>query len=152
MPESGIMHAALGSGKTAMALMHWKQQHDLLVVAPAAKIRTGDWQYEAISWLGQEVASKITYISYETLRLMDKDTKRPRWWKYTAARNGGIVYDVICDEVQAIKNPQSKQSKAIYEITRSGGQFIGLTGTPMSNGWIDFAGYSKLFDFTRGIT
>ena len=33
MPESGIMYADLGTGKTAMSLMHWQQQHKLLVVA-----------------------------------------------------------------------------------------------------------------------
>ncbi len=98
MPESGIMHADLGTGKTAMSLMHWGQQHKLLVVAPASKIRTGDWQEEAVAWLGHELAGDITYISYESLRLMDKDTRRPRWWKYTGARNGGIVYDIIADE------------------------------------------------------
>jgi len=163
MPESGIMHADLGTGKTAMSLAHWRQQHRLLVVAPASKIRTGDWQEEAQRWFGNRLLYKlnreddraeidITYISYESLRLMDKDTRRPRWWKYTGARNGGIVYDIIADECQSIKNPQSKQAKAVYEIVQSGGQFIGLSGTPMSNGWIDFAGYSKLFGFTKGIT
>lgn len=152
MPKSGIMHAALGSGKTAMALMHWQQQHPLLVVAPAAKIRTGDWQEEAERWLGSDVAASIIFISYEKLRLNDSKTIRPNWWQFVARRNRGIIYDVICDEAQALKNPQSKQAKAVLEIKQSGGQFIGLTGTPMSNGWIDFAGYSKLFGFVAGIT
>lgn len=152
MPESGIMHAALGTGKTAMALMHWQQQHQLLVVAPAAKIRTGDWQEEAVRWLGEDIAASITLISYEKLRLNDSKTVKPNWWHFVAKRNGGIVYDVIADECQALKNPQSKQAKAIHEIKQSGGQFIGLTGTPMSNGWIDFAGYAKLFGFVSGIT
>lgn len=166
MPESGIMHAALGSGKTLMALAHWERQntgHALLVVAPAAKIRTGDWQDEAEKWFGNRLRwgtdepginqrINITYISYEKLRLNDSKTIRPNWWQFVAKRNGGVIYDVIADECQALKNPQSKQSKALYEIKQSGGQFIGLTGTPMANGWIDFAGYSKLFGFTSGIT
>ena len=111
MPESGIMHADLGTGKTAMSLMHWQQQHKLLVVAPASKIRTGDWQEEAVAWLGHELAGDITYISYESLRLMDKDTRRPRWWKYTGARNGGIVYDIIADECQSIKTLRASKPK-----------------------------------------
>lgn len=154
---SCILAWDLGTGKTLSSLAYWQRQRTarpLLVVAPASKIRTGDWQAEAERWFGGHIHTSrtITYISYESLRLMDKETKRPRWWKYTGARNGGVVYDVIADECHALKNPQSKQSKAVYEITRSGGLFIGLSGTPLSNGWIDFAGYSKLFGFTKGIT
>ncbi len=158
LPESCIMAADLGTGKTLMSLAKWGRQphhgHKLLIVAPASKIRTGDWEEEAKRWFGEDssVLDNITYISYESLRLMDRATKRPRHWHYTAARNGGQVYDVIADECHALKNPQSKQSKAVLEIKMSGGQFIGLSGTPMPNGWIDFAGYSKLFGFTKGIT
>lgn len=167
LPPSCIMAADLGTGKTVMALAHWRKQYwandrlrgmklrPLLIVAPAAKIRTGDWEAEATRWFGDDLDNgniDITYISYESLRLMDKETKRPRWWKFTGARNGGQVFDVIADECHSLKNPQSKQSKALYEIKMSGGLFIGLSGTPMPNGWIDFAGYSKLFGFTTGIT
>lgn len=158
LPDSCIMAADLGTGKTLMSLAKWgrKPHHGrkLLIVAPASKIRTGDWQEEAERWFGEDssVLDNITYISYESLRLMDRTTKRPRHWQFTAARNGGQVYDVIADEVHSLKNPQSKQSKAIQEIKMSGGDLLGLSGTPMPNGWIDFAGYSKLFGFTKGIT
>jgi SNF2 family DNA or RNA helicase len=40
----------------------------------------------------------------------------------------------------------------LFEIVAKGEFFIGLSGTPMPNGWIDFAGYSKLFGFTKGVT
>lgn len=164
LPPSCIMAADLGTGKTIMSLAHWQRQatnRPLLIVAPASKIRTGDWEAEVRRWFriipDQEelypgLMPDITYISYESLRLMDRETKRPRHWKFTGARNGGVVYDVIADECHALKNPQSKQSKALLEIKQSGGLFIGLSGTPMPNGWIDFAGYSKLFGFTKGIT
>ena len=161
LPASCIMAADLGTGKTLMSLAHWERQatgHKLLIVAPASKIRTGDWEEEARRWFPfsngyfGDVQPDITYISYESLRLMDRKTKRPRHWQFTAKRNGGIVYDVIADECHSLKNPQSKQSKAVLEIKQSGGLFIGLSGTPMPNGWIDFAGYSKLFGFTQGIT
>jgi SNF2 family DNA or RNA helicase len=156
LPPSCIMAADLGTGKTLMSLAHWQQQmtgRKLLIVAPASKIRTGDWQAEVMRWFPGGIPPRtIEYISYESLRLMDKQTRRPRHWQYTGARNGGDVYDVIADECHALKNPQSKQSRAVYEIKQSGGLFIGLSGTPMPNGWIDFAGYSKLFGFVRGIT
>lgn len=155
LPSSCIMAADLGTGKTLMSLAHWQRQNTgrpLLIVGPAAKIRTGDWEEEVQNWFGPGLYPNITYISYEKLRMMDKDTRKPRHWQFTGARNGGVVYDVIADECHSLKNPQSKQSKALYEIKRSGGLFIGLSGTPMPNGWIDFAGYSKLFGFVNGIT
>lgn len=154
LPASCIMAADLGTGKTLMSLAHWQRQatgRPLLIVAPAAKIRTGDWPAEAARWFDDDLPD-ITYISYESLRLMDKATKKPRHWQFTGARNGGQVYDVIADECHALKSPQAKQSKAVYEIKKSGGIFIGLSGTPMPNGWIDFAGYSKLFGYVYGIT
>lgn len=160
LPVSCIMAADLGTGKTLMSLAHWQRQNTgrpLVVIAPAAKIRTEDWEHEAWRYFsslkdGVDYDGKITYISYEKLRMMDKDTRRPRHWLFTGARNGGQVYDVIADECHALKNPQSKQSKALFEIKKSGGLFIGLSGTPMPNGWIDFAGYSKIFGFVKGIT
>ena len=162
LPASCIMAADLGTGKTLMSLAHWDRQQTgrrLLIVAPAAKIRTEDWESEAQRYFtnlgvrkNYDYDGMIEYISYESLRLMDKKTKRPRHWQYTGARNGGIVYDVIADECHALKNPTSKQSKALQEIKKSGGLFIGLSGTPMPNGWIDFAGYSVLFGFTRNVT
>lgn len=159
LPNSCIMAADLGTGKTLMSLAKWGRQpahgHKLLIVAPAAKIRTGDWEAEARRWWGEdadEILEKITFISYESLRLMDRATKRPRHWQFCAARNGGQIYDVIADECHALKNPTSKQSKAVQEIKKSGGDFIGLSGTPMPNGWIDFAGYSVLFGFVRNVT
>lgn len=172
LPNSCIMAADLGTGKTLMSLAKWGRQrkpgHKLLIVAPAAKIRTEDWEAEATRWFMSESDKNtepydpnktyenpmpdITYISYESLRLMDRTTKRPRHWQFCAARNGGQIYDVIADECHALKNPTSKQSKAIQEIKKSGGDFIGLSGTPMPNGWIDFAGYSVLFGFVRNVT
>lgn len=155
LPASCIMAADLGTGKTIMSLAHWERQgtkRKLLIVAPASKIRTGDWELEVSRFFDYMNMPSITYISYESLRLMDRATKRPRHWQFTAARNGGQIYDVIADECHALKNPQSKQSKAILEIKMSGGLFIGLSGTPMPNGWIDFAGYSKLFEFTKNIS
>lgn len=154
LPKNCIMAADLGTGKTIMSLAHWERHNSgnpLLVVAPAAKIRTMDWEAETERWFGEDMPN-VTFISYEKLRMMDKDTKRPRHWQFTGKRNGGVVYDVIADECHALKNPQSKQSKAVYEIVKSGGMFVGLSGTPMPNGWIDFAGYSKLFNFVGGIT
>lgn len=157
LPSRYMFSCDLGSGKTAMSLVHYIRKaypEPLLVVGPAAKMRTGDWEQElADVFRAYELEPpEVIYISYEKIRLMDKTTRLPRWWQYTARRNGGKRYAIIAEEVHALKNPQSKQSKALYEMTRDVGFFIGLSGTLISNGWIDFAGYSKLFGYTKGIT
>jgi hypothetical protein len=50
------------------------------------------------------------------------------------------------------KTLRASNQKLFTRSSKSGGLFIGLSGTPMPNGWIDFAGYSKLFGFVKGIT
>lgn len=152
-----LMACGLGTGKTAMSIVHYMRKaypRPLLIVGPAAKMRTGDWDQELeqiFKAYGLDLPEVVT-ISYEKIRLMDKDTRRPRWWQYTAKRNGGKEYAIIAEEVHACKNVQSKQSKALYEMTRDTDFFVGLSGTLTPNGWIDFAGYSKLFGYTKGIT
>ena len=114
------MAADLGTGKTLMSLAHWERQgteHELLVVAPAAKIRTGDWQKEAGRWFGDDMPD-ITYISYERLRLIDPETRRPRHWQYTAKRNGGVTYDIIADECHALKNRKISPQMRLFRNFR----------------------------------
>lgn len=157
MPKWALFAADLGVGKTAMSICHYIRHaypQPLLIVGPAAKMRTGDWEQELQDvFIAYELElPEIILISYEKLRLMDKETRRPRWWQYTSARNGGKKYAIIAEEVHYCKNPQSKQSKAVYEMTRGCDFFVGLSGSLLPNGWIDFAGYSKLFGYVNGIT
>lgn len=161
-----IMHADLGTGKTVMALAHY-QKHapglailgknsmeykpyiPLLILAPAAKVRTGDWEREAREWFGEDNMPDMQVLSYEWIARIGK--KYPNWFAYSPI-HGGQRYAVIADECHRLKSPSSKANRALLEITNGGDFFIGLSGTPMPNGWIDFAGYSKLFGFTKGIT
>ena len=157
MPNKAIFNWTLGAGKTAGSLVHYIRKaypQPLLIIAPAAKCRTRDWTTELQQVFAAYNLPEPEYevISYERLRLMDKDTRRPRWWQYTPARNGGKRYAIIADEFQAIKNPQAKQSKALYEMTRDCDFLAGLSGLLMPNGYIDWAGYSKVFNYTKGIT
>lgn len=103
IPAKAIFNAGLGSGKTAMSLVHYIRKaypEPLLVVGPAAKMRTGDWEQElADVFRACELEPpEVIYISYEKIRLMDKTTRLPRWWQYTARRNGGKRYAIIAEE------------------------------------------------------
>jgi superfamily II DNA or RNA helicase len=150
MPQKAIFHWALGTGKTIASLAHYQKHAShlpLLVIAPASKVRTGDWEREAREFFGHDI--DMTVISYEKISRMGK--KYPNWFEFSP-QHGGKRYAVIADEVHKIKSPSSKANRAIIEITSGGTFFAGLTGTALPNGWFDFAGYSKLFGFTKGVT
>ncbi len=149
MPRKAIFNSGLGTGKTAMSIVHYFRTvypEPLLVVAPASKIRTNDWQqeFEEICNMLELEIPEVEFISYERLRVIKAG--KPKWFEYKHMKA------IITDEIHALKNPQALQSKAIQEITKDCNFFIGLSGTLMPNGWIDFAGYSKLFGFTKGVT
>lgn len=164
LPPRAIMAADTGTGKTLMALAHYQKwtvqfmapngggirySTPLLIVAPASKVRTGDWEREITEWFGEGNEPEYEIISYEKLGRIGK--KYPNWFKYSPL-HGSKQYAVICDEVHRIKSPSTKANRAIWEIARNSRFFVGLSATPVANGWIDFAGYSKLFGFTKGIT
>ena len=53
---------------------------------------------------------------------------------------------VICDESQRIKDPQSKQSKAIHRLGREARYKLILSGTPISNSPLDVFSQYKFLD------
>src|SRR6185369_1936469 len=55
-------------------------------------------------------------------------------------------------EVHKAKNPQSKMGKALFEVATKADFFVGLSATPLPNGWIDAANYYKMFGFVKNIT
>lgn len=159
LPARAIMAADTGTGKTFMALAHYKKHgyhQPLLILAPAAKVRTGDWDREILEFFGADNIPNYEIYSYEkfsrnpTLKQF-KDGKRALWHKFVPNK-GGKQWAVIADEVHRAKNPQSGIGKAVYQAAIGADFFVGLSATPMPNGWIDFANYSKIFGFTKNIT
>ena len=146
LPKNVIMTADCGLGKTAMSLVHYKAHSEyegnwkqLVVVAPASKVRSGDWDRDVREWvpelLSQPMDNPFHVMSYE------------RFVKAMDERKGYAGYDFhnvsfIFDEVHYVKNPKSKRSKAFVNAIKTAHQWIGLTATPMSNGWHDSANYA----------
>lgn len=159
LPSRYIFSADLGTGKTIMALAHYKKHgsgRPLLILAPASKVRTGDWDREITEYFGEGNEPRYEIYSYDKFSFNPsvkqfQAGKRALWHKY-APQYDGEQWAVIADEVHFIKSPQSNRSKAVYWAARNADFFIGLSGTALPNGWIDFAGYSKIFGFTSGIT
>ncbi len=179
LPKSCIMAADTGTGKTVMALAHyenhcpvvaetlkkggnWRNKDDynkirlpipLLILAPASKVRTGDWEREAKEF-GISL-DNITVISYEkatrkTSYYAWAKGKEPAWWQQWLKDNPDFV--LIADEVHKAKNPQSLTGKGVFALAQSAKQFIGLSATPLPNGWVDICNYGKIFGWWKNKT
>lgn len=55
---------------------------------------------------------------------------------------------VIADESQRIKDPQSRQSKALHQLGKQAGYRLVLTGTPVTNSPLDFFSQYQFLDHT----
>lgn len=159
LPPKYIFAADTGVGKTIMALAHYDKHaylKPLLIVAPAAKVSTGDWERELQQYFAGRLVPEYEIWSYE------KFSRVPTVAQYNKTGDRGIWRDwlkrhpadfaVIADECHKIKNPQSGMGKALFEVSQSASFFTGLSATPLPNGWIDAANYYKIFGFVRNIT
>lgn len=156
LPASCIMGADTGTGKTIMALAHYNRHcysYPLLIIAPASKVRTEDWEREVESF-GISLEN-VTVVSYEratrtkSIERQVVGKEKRYWWQDYVAQNPFFV--LIADEVHKAKNPQSLVGKGIYSLATSPNckQFIGLSATPLPNGWVDICNYGKIFGWWK---
>lgn len=154
MPKNCIMAADTGTGKTVMALAHSLSNIPILVLAPASKVRTGDWQDTAREFgipehlLTVQSYEKATRKASATAYYLKK--QKAFWWEQYVSDNPEFV--LICDEVHKAKNSQSLTGKGVYMLSRLSSQFIGLSATPLPNGWQDMANYGKIFGWWKNKT
>lgn len=178
-PARGIMAADTGVGKTYMALAHYErfapvrqrirsdafgggnrkvinERMPLLILAPASKVRTGDWEREITEYFGPGNEPEYEIYSYEKFSRNPSNREflngKRAIWHHASPKYGGQEYAVIADEVHRAKSWKSGIGKALYWTAKDARFFVGLSATPLPNGWIDFANYSKIFGFTKGIT
>lgn len=159
LPAKYIFAADTGTGKTFMALAHYDKHaylKPLVILAPAAKVQTGDWEREIKQYFAGRLVPEYEIYSYE------KFSRVPSVTEYKKTGNRGVWrnwlqrhpvdFAVIADEIHKAKNPQSKMGKTTFEVSQASSFFIGLSATPLPNGWIDAANYFKIFGFTKNIT
>lgn len=158
MADKYIMAADTGTGKTFMALAHYDAKaylKPLLIIAPAAKINTGDWERDLKQYFAGRMLPEYEMYSYE------KFSRLPSLKKYRETGDQGIAkawlanhsgFAMICDEVHKAKNPQSGAGKRVYDVSIKADFWLGLSATPVPNGWIDVANYFKIFGFSKNIT
>lgn len=159
LPSKYIFAADTGTGKTIMALAHYDKHaylKPLLILAPAAKVNTGDWERELKEYFAGRLLPEYQIFSYE------KFTKLPTIKKYRETHDQGLAhawlkqhpdgFAMICDEVHRAKNPQSGIGKRVFAVSQQAEFFVGLSATPLPNGWIDAANYFKIFGLVKHLT
>lgn len=133
MPKNIIMTADLGLGKTIMSIEHYRRHNAggrLLVVAPASKVRTGDWPSE-LSRFFDDNQPEYEVISYEAMTKRANEFIDPN-------------LTIIADECHFVCNATSKRAKAFLKIARAAKQWIGLSFTAVPNGWRSAETYAIL--------
>lgn len=173
-PKNFIMAADVGLGKTIMALEHhrrWSVYRDgygeyqrrigdsvdmanvqimptlikIIVIAPASKVRTGDWQREITNFfepIALATAGRVptyTVISYEMF------TKK---WKDLVDEHTTL----IVDECHFVCNATTKRGRAVIGASRIAHQWIMLSATPLPNGWKSAEAYAVLTNLVNNKT
>lgn len=158
LPAKYLFAADTGTGKTFMALAHYDRHaylKPLLILAPAAKVTSGDWERDIKQYFAGRMLPEYEIYSYE------KFSRKPTPAKYKEGKRG--VYDewlsqhptdfaMIADEVHKAKNPGSGAGRRTFEVATKASFFVGLSATPMPNGWIDAVNYLKIFGHVKHIT
>lgn len=130
LPKNFLFDADTGTGKTVMALAHYRIHGDnkpLCIVAPASKLKEGGWQRMCEKMCPNK---EILFISYHVLK------------KYVDKLND---YFLIYDECHNIKNSTGVFGKSAWQICKKAFGFILLSATPVPNGWEDAINYFKMF-------
>jgi superfamily II DNA or RNA helicase len=159
LPAKYLFAADTGTGKTFMALAHYDKHSypaPLLIVAPAAKANTGDWERDVHEYFAGRILPEYEIYSYE------KFSRKPNTKQYRETGSRGVLADwlkrnpsgfaLIADEVHKAKNPQSLTGKAIFEVAARASFFVGLSASPLPNGWIDAMNYFKIFGYVKNKT
>lgn len=156
MPKNHILAADTGTGKTFMALAHYDKYSylkPLLILAPASKVNTGDWERDVKQYFAGRMLPEFEVYSYEkfsrnaTQKQYQATGSLGIWEKWAKRFPGG--YAVIADEVHKAKNPQSLVGRRLFQVSQKADQFIGLSATPLPNGWIDAINYFKIFRLVK---
>lgn len=140
-PRNLVMTADLGSGKTALSLTHYNTHNPsgrLLIVCPASKRDSGDWEREIARFL--DYTPDFAVMSYEGMA------------KHYADYENDPTLTIIADEGHLLAQPTTKRSKAFLRIARTAKQWILLSGTPTPNGWRSAATYAILTGLSRNKT
>lgn len=134
LPKNVIMTCDTGTGKTLMAMSHAIGSFQIVVVAPPAKINSGDWQQ-----IGEDMGRELLPVSF------GKVAKQP---------TPPLPYVLVIDEVHYAKAATSQRAKAVIRLATDPRcvQVIGLSATAIPNGYIDLQTYGIIWGWWKNKT
>ncbi len=159
-----LMEQGCGKSLTAIAIMGRrflrKEISRVLIVAPASVVPTwgkegqgelavhAGFPYEALMLQGPVAKRKQALEALEPTptRLQIVVTNYEATWRMEKelARWGPDM--IVCDESQRIKNPGARQSKTMHKLGKLAKYRLILTGTPVTQGPLDFFSQYKFLD------
>ena len=157
MPKNVIMSASVGLGKTYMSLEHYRRyrRHDvnnkrLLIVAPASKVKTQDWQRAVGLYFSQIFEDgTVTFFAPGTMtyQVMSYEMFSKKAKEFVDSHT-----TIIFDEIHFIANASAKRSKIALQMTKIAAQWIGLSATSLPNGWRSAETYAIMTNLSRNKT
>lgn len=144
-PRGGGLFMEMGTGKTKVAIDYAAAKEmkgeirQVLVLGPLSTL--GVWDSEIRKHCPEN--SKLTWkvINYDKARITHY-LQQLRGYCKTAPTL------LVCDEAHKLKNPQSKQSKAAYVLSKLCVGALVLTGTPIAKNPLDLFGEMRVVDDT----
>jgi SNF2 family DNA or RNA helicase len=109
---------------------HADFKHDVRALEGSTRKREGILQ----GWRRATDRLQVAVINYEAT------------WRMEEALEGWLPDLIICDESQRIKTPGARQSKTMHRLGRHTKYRLILTGTPVSQGPLDFFSQYKFLD------
>ena len=152
----------MGLGKTVTTLTAVKKLHDegevrkVLVIAPL-RVARDTWPAEAEKWDWLEGVTYSTVVGSKKERL--EAVKKDALVYFVNRENVEFLvklyheekkrwdFDmVVIDELSSFKSPQAKRFRALRSVRPLVKRWVGLTGTPASNGLLDLWAEMYLLD------
>lgn len=158
VPSRYILAWDTGTGKSFSALAHYERHAyplKLLIVCPATKKE--DWERDVQVWFQGKQLPEYAIYSYE------KFSRNPTVAQFKKTGDNGVWrdfmkdnplgnYAVIADECHRLAAATTGIGKAMFAVASKAKFFLGLSATPLPNGWISAANYFKIWGFTPNIT
>ena len=165
LPAAGLlMEQGCGKTITAIAIVGRRFQrgevHRLLVVAPASVVPVwplefklhADFSHRCRALEGP-ISKRIEELEYNSFvhsaapaPLDVVVTNYEAVWRMEEALANWNPDMIICDESQRIKTPGAKQSRAMHRLGKRAKYKLILTGTPVTQGPLDFFSQYKFLD------
>lgn len=141
--RGGGLFMEMGTGKTKVAIDYAcarelkKEIDQVLVLAPLSVLHV--WNNELLIHAPESSKLKWKVINYDKARMPNYLLQLRSYCK------AGKTL-LVCDEGHKLKNPQSKQSKAAYVLSKLCMACLVLTGTPVTKHPLDLFGEMRCVD------